>query len=315
MNCPRCSAELPDSASSCTRCGSPVWETGNQIRPASYTYLPAGSPPWPTTAPQGYSYMAAGSALATTTARPTQESAGIPGTSSVSAPRKSKLGIPLIIALFLASILVGGGGTLGILYANGLFSPGSPSQAASPVTLPSPQSSGAGATPSAQATQLPDPGPAQTLKLTDLGVSVQFPSDWQKVGPSPTSSNDLEVALRPQQQLGIDVRIRRDSSNTSASYSSPNQANQANLMAFSQFQGVNNLQATTTGTRTVGGAQWDEQDATFTDSNNLPYKFVSISVKHANSYYTIYFYTPNMYFTEAMQKYIQPILNSFKFLS
>lgn len=306
MNCPRCSAELPDSAQSCPRCGF-------QVRPASFSYLPAGSPPWPTAGTQNFPYAATTGTQTIQAARPAQELASIPASKSASVSRKSTLGVPAIVALFFISILIGGGATLGILFANGRFSAAA-NQPTRPVIIPSPQST-AGATPSAQATQLPNPGPAQTIKLTDLGVSVQFPSDWQQVGPSPTTSNDLEVALRPQQQLGIDVRIRRDSTTTSASYSSPAQANQANLTAFSQFQGVNNFQATATGTRTVAGVQWAEQDATFTDSNNLPYNFVSISVKHSNIYYTIYFYTPNMYFTEAMQKYIQPILNSFKFLS
>ncbi|HEX6481831.1 MAG TPA: hypothetical protein VF043_23565 [Ktedonobacteraceae bacterium] len=305
MNCPRCSTELPDSAQSCSRCGF-------QVRPSSFSYLPAGSPPWPTTAAQGFSSMASSSATAQT-ALPMQESAGVPAARNVSTSRKSTLSIPLIIGLFLISILVGGGATLGILYSSGRFPSDSNGQTSRPVILPSPGS--AGATPTPQGTQLPNPGPAQTLKLADLGVSVKFPSDWQKVGPSPTPTNDLEVALRPQQQLGIDLHIRRDSATTSAGFRSVTQANQANLTAFSQFQGVNNLQATSTGQRSVGGAQWGEQDATFTDSNNLPYKFVSISAKHNNVYYTIYFYMPNQYFTEGMQKYIQPILDSFKFLS
>ena len=305
MNCPQCSTELPDSAQSCSRCGF-------QVRPASFSYLPSGSPPWPATAAQGFSSMASSSATAQI-ARPMQESAGIPAARNVSTSRKSRLGIPLIIGLFLVSILVGGGATLGILYSSGRFSSDSNSQTSRPVIIPSPGS--AGATPSAQGTQLPNPGPAQTLNLSTLGVSVKFPSDWQKVGPSASSTNDLEVALRPQQQLGIDLHIRRDSATTSASYSTVIQANRANLTAFGQFQGVNNLRSTAAGQRSVGGVQWGEQDATFTDSNNLPYNFVSISAKHNNLYYTIYFYMPNQYFTEAMQKYIQPILNSFKFLS
>lgn len=306
MNCPRCSAELPDSAQSCSRCGF-------QVRPASFSYLPAGSPPWPMTASEGLSYMARSNAPGTQTTWPMQEPTDAPAAKSVSPSKKSTLGIPFIIALFFVSILVGGGGTLGILYTNGRFSTDNNSQPSRPVIVPSPGS--AGATPTPQGTQLPNPGPTQTLKLSDLGVSLKFPSNWQKVGPSPTSTNDLEVALRPQQQIGIDLHIRRDSATTSASYSNATQANQANLTAFSQFQGVNNLQPTSTGQRSVGGMQWGEQDATFTDSNNLPYNFVSMSAKHKNLYYTIYFYSPNQYFTEAMHKYIQPILDSFKFLS
>src|SRR5260370_968611 len=50
MNCPRCNTELPDTATYCVQCGAPS-------HPASFSYLPEGTPPWPTSAPKNFSYM------------------------------------------------------------------------------------------------------------------------------------------------------------------------------------------------------------------------------------------------------------------
>src|SRR5215467_10018720 len=108
MNCPRCNTELPDTATYCVQCGAPT-------SPASFSYLPAGAPPWPTSAPTNFSYTQE------TNVQPVP-STYVDGTVShikTAATKKSSLSIPVIIGLFLLSILIGGGVTLGILYANG----------------------------------------------------------------------------------------------------------------------------------------------------------------------------------------------------
>ncbi|MBE3562074.1 MAG: zinc ribbon domain-containing protein, partial [Ktedonobacteraceae bacterium] len=45
MRCPRCEAEIPDSATFCNRCGFST----RQGAVAAFSYLPAGTPAWPTT--------------------------------------------------------------------------------------------------------------------------------------------------------------------------------------------------------------------------------------------------------------------------
>ena len=303
MNCPRCNTELLDTATYCVQCGAPS-------RPASFSYLPAGTPPWPTSAPKNFSYMQETNVQL---APPTY----VEGTVShlkTATPKKSSLSFPVIIGLFLLSILIGGGVTLGVLAANGTQLFGTPPPQAA-VQLPTPSASSTPATTPTAGNQLPTPTSFQSITMTDLGVSLKYPSDWQKSGPTPTQTNDLEVSLAPSQQLGLEFHITRLSASDSTSYATPNAVNQASLQAFSQIQGVTNLTPTTTSQPTIGGVQWNEQDATFTGPNNIHYDFVTVAVQHNKTYYVIFFFSPDSYFQEAVQKYFQPMLNSYKFLS
>lgn len=307
MNCPRCNTELPDSAIFCVKCGS-------TMRPASFSYLPAGVPDWPTTVPQN---LPPGAGSDARPAQFVQQEERPSVANSAVAPKKSKLGIPVVIGLLLLSILIGGGLTFGILYANGQQLSFGPQPTQPPVQLPTPgpSSTPGTSTPATQGTQLPTPTAFQTITSTDLGISLKYPSDWQKTGPAQTQSSNIEVSLRPAQQLGMEVRIRRFSTSNSASIASTASANQANLTAFSQFQGVTNLQPTTNSQPTIGGVQWDEQDAKFTGPNNVQYDFATMAVKHNNLYFVIFLYSPDMFYKEAAQKYFQPMFDSLKFLS
>lgn len=307
MNCPRCNTELPDSAIFCVKCGS-------TMRPASFSYLPAGVPDWPTTMPQN---LPPGAGSDVRPAQFVQQEERPSVANSAVAPKKSKLGIPVVIGLLLLSILIGGGLTFGILYANGQQLSFGPQPTQPPVQLPTPgpSSTPGTSTPATQGTQLPTPTAFQTITSTDLGISLKYPSDWQKTGPAQTQSSNIEVSLRPAQQLGMEVRIRRFSTSNSASIASTASANQANLTAFSQFQGVTNLQPTTNSQPTIGGVQWDEQDAKFTGPNNVQYDFATMAVKHNNLYFVIFLYSPDMFYKEAAQKYFQPMFDSLKFLS
>lgn len=307
MNCPRCNTELPDSAIFCVKCGS-------TMRPASFSYLPAGVPDWPTTVPQN---LPSSVGPDVRPAQFVQQEERPSVANSAVAPKKSKLGIPVVIGLLLLSILIGGGLTFGILYANGQQLSFGPQPTQPPVQLPTPgpSSTPGTSTPATQGTQLPTPTAFQTITSTDLGISLKYPSDWQKTGPAQTQSSNIEVSLRPTQQLGMEVRIRRFSTSNSASIASTASANQANLTAFSQFQGVTNLQPTTNSQPTIGGVHWDEQDAKFTGPNNVQYDFATMAVKHNNLYFVIFLYSPDMFYKEAAQKYFQPMFDSLKFLS
>lgn len=310
MNCPRCSAELPDSAQSCSRCGF-------QVRPASFSYLPAGSPPWPMTASEGLSYMARSNAPGTQTTWPMQEPADAPAAKSVSPSKKSTLGIPFIIALFFVSILVGGGGTLGILYSSGRF-PGNNGPAPRPITLQLTPGAGLSPTPSTgtSGSQLPTPPSFLVIKSNDLGVTMKYPQGWIAGSPQTTSSGNTSIDIHPQQQLTIDFIIGRISASNSAQISSASDINQANLTQFQGAQGVTNFKLVQPASpkRTIGGLQWDEQDATF-DASGVTLHFTTISGHHNKLYYTMFFYVPDTNYTEAIQKYFQPMFDSFKFLS
>jgi zinc-ribbon domain len=304
MNCPRCNTELPDSATFCVRCGTPV-------QSARFSYLPAGAPSWPTSTPQNLSFVQETNVVESL---PTDGSPSVPQ-KRAGAAKKSSLSIPVIIGLFLLSILIGAGVTFGILSANGQLAFGS-QPTTPPVHLPTPGASATpGASSTAQGDQLPTPTSFQTISSSDLGISLKYPSDWQKVGPSPTQNNDIEVRLSPSQQLGMVIFITRYSQSDSANFTSTTSANQSNLAAFSQVQGVTNLQPTTSSQPTIGGVRWDEQNATFTGPNNIQYDFVTIAVQHNKTYFVMTFYSPDTYYKEAIRKYFQPMFDSFKFLS
>ena len=96
MNCPRCNTELPDSAIFCVKCGS-------TLRPASFSYLPAGVSDWPTNAPQNLPY-ASGPDVRPAPSVQQEESPDV--AKSAVRPKKSRLGIPAIIGLFILSILI-----------------------------------------------------------------------------------------------------------------------------------------------------------------------------------------------------------------
>ena len=109
MKCPQCNAELPEAATYCHSCGSPV-------RPATFSYLPPGTPAWPTTIPQKPSTIAGTSAQ---TAQQ-KEKESISSTKPLSdRPKRSARTVLMITALFILVPLVGIGATLGMLWFNG----------------------------------------------------------------------------------------------------------------------------------------------------------------------------------------------------
>lgn len=122
MTCPQCNADLPDSTAFCPRCGS-------SIRPATFSYLPAGAPPWPASVPRMPLYRDG------STAEGAQEDANLSADKIASKPRRPLSSILLVIALLILVPLVGVGATLGTLWANGQFS-ANPTRASVQVPLP-----------------------------------------------------------------------------------------------------------------------------------------------------------------------------------
>jgi len=306
MKCPQCSAELSDSATFCSQCGTP-------IRPASFSYLPAGAPPWPGNVPQGYSYGAAA------TMQPTQEAEASSATSAAaSKPRRSAGSVLLIIGLLILSVVIGGGGTLGILWANGQFPV--PSQSVRQV-LPTPVPTAGPGTPAAtpattpQGNTLPTPTSFQMTTISQVGVSLKYPAGWIQDPPQLSSSGDSTVLFHPQAVLPVAFTIARLSAQNSASLSSADQVNQANLQSLSSDTNFHSYQEIPPGNAspTIGGIQWVERDATFANSNNAVFHFVIASVKYKSLYYSISYLAPSAAYDEAMQKYYSQMLSSFQF--
>jgi hypothetical protein len=306
MNCPQCSAEVPESAIYCPRCGSAV-------RSVSFSYLPAGAPPWPTTIPQSAYYMS-GSALQTSQNVP-QKTEDVAG-EGIAKRRWIARGALLVALLFILTPLVGVGITLGVLAANGEFPAKTIVSANTPVQLQ--QTPGTG-TPQTN----PGSGSLQAMSSTastKLGVSMQFPSDWVE-DASHMSVDSPYVIFRPQSQNGIVFVIQRFSISTSAQISSASDLNQAIIQANFQdpsvAQHVHNFHTLppTQAQRNIGGAQWDEQDAAFTNDFGILIHVTSIAVQHSQVYFDIVFTLPDTSYSSMVDKNIQPMLNSFQFLS
>lgn len=296
MKCPQCNTELPDSAIFCVQCGS-------TIRQSSFSYLPSGTPAWPTEQLQSAQYRNTPS-QSTQYIAPSETSSKV---SSSSAPSKKRLGIPAILGLCVLSILIGGGLTFGILYLNGQRLAVGPQQTLKPLQLPTQSAS---STPTSST-----PTAFQTINSTDLGISINYPSDWV-TDPAQKSADSAYVGIHPQQQqTGIYLAIERFTTSGSAKISNPSAINQLNLSQFQNQQDISNFQLITpvSAKRTIGGVQWDEQDATFSNTNNVSFHLTTIAVQYKKLYYDILFYSPASSYDNTVQNFILPMLNSFKF--
>ncbi len=305
MTCQQCGADLPELATFCYKCGTPV-------RAAAFSYVPAGAPPWPETIPP-FARSQSNTALPVQTKE--SELA-----SQAREARRSRRGILSLIAFLILTPILGVGITLGALYANGQFPPHSAPKTAVklPAAQPTSRSSPA-ATPSTQSNSLPTPTTFQAIDATSstkLGVTIKYPGDWIVSALQATTSS-TSIDIHPQQQLGIDMYIERLSANASATITSTSDVNQSIVNSISQTQGISNVQIVTSSVskRTIGGAQWNEVDATFMNANGLLFHFTTIAVQHNHIYYDMQFYSPDSNYSEAVQKYFQPMFDSFKFLT
>lgn len=309
MNCPQCHIEIPEDSVFCPRCGA-------STRPVAFSYLPGGAPNWPASATERPQFAAQTDRMA---APPP-----VAYSSEKVTPRRTRSvgAILSIVAAIILIPLLGAGLTFGILWANGSLAAKTP-QAASRVTLPTPSSGtpATGSTPSTQTGQLPDPTSFTSISSASssaLGIQLKIPAGWTETPPSAPASDGLIAAdFHPQQQLGIDISINRVPVQSFGSTSTTRDINQAYMQGFSSIQGVSNFTpiTPTNAQQTVGGSQWDEQDATFSDPNNTGYHFTVITVKHKTYYFSFIYYSPQQVYAEAQSKYITPILGSFQFMA
>jgi hypothetical protein len=307
MQCSQCQTELPDSANACPQCG-----TANEQphQPVMFSYLPVGTPPWPITVPQRPSYESAPAAAVPASLSKSQETK----------PRRSLRSILLAIAILVLVPILGVTFTLTSLYFNGELFPKhttAPSKTITNQTQATPA-----ATPATQQTpgttqgnQLPAPASFSKTSDKDLNVSLQYPSDWQ-AGPPDKSSTTVAVGIYPSQKYVIFV-VERFLGSALAQITDTNSLNQATVNEIGSQVGATGMQNVpiSNAKPTIGGAKWDEMDVTFSDTNGSKEYLTTISVLHNKSYYNITFLTLDSLHDEAMQKYIQPMLNSVQFLS
>ena len=304
MKCSRCAAELPDSSTFCSRCGA-VHPSG-QLSASSFSYLPVGAPPWPTSIP-------ARSAYAPGSATPAQALASRP----VERPRRHVGTVMVSALILLIPLLLGIGGTLGVLASQGRFSSHSVAATTKKVPAASAQATPAPTT-AAQGSQLPAPTSFKATSIKDVNIALEYPANWvQDAEQKSTTGISLGIHTPQQQQLGISFFVMRFSSSTSATITSADEIYQSNIQGFRQQTGVSNMQtvAPTSSAPVIGGANWAESDATFTNSNSVKVDLMSISAQHNKIYYNIVVFAPDAYYPQAMQTYIQHMFTTFKFLS
>lgn len=302
MNCSRCAAELPNSATFCPSCGA---TTTQGLLPA-FSYLPPGTPPWPSTA---LHKLAQNTDEAAVKVKPEDK--------TPKKPRPSAKSVLLSIALIILTPLLGIGITMGVLYSQGSFPASAGSTKVHPVQVQNtPAATADTLTPSAQADQLPTPTAFKKATSPDVNISLQYPDDW--IADAPQSSTEgVIVAIHPQEKIGISFYVIKMSDSTSSQVQTADDLNQANLAGIGSSQDVHDLQSVPSpnGQPTIAGTQWVQKDAVFTNSSGLKIHIITISAQHNNGYYNIVVFTPDMYYSEAMRKYINPMLSSVQFLS
>lgn len=306
MNCPRCHAEVADTATICPSCGMQL--RSSTPTTATFSYLPAGTPAWPAGIPSQIAYEVNPNVAAVKGGKLAQEK-----------PARSASSILTIVAVLVIVPLLGAVLTFNNLHNSGRSATQAAASSGSTGSSSQTQPSTAGATPTtATGGQLP--APASFQKLTSIasaiGVTMSYPSDWVVESPQLSSSNNY-VRLYPpqQQQVNILLVIYRYSTQASATITSAADMNQQILQVISTETGFNNLQVSQTppAPRTIGGASWSEADATYTDDSGNAMHIVSLAVQHNKMYYNIVVLIPDVYYSDAMQKYIQPMLNSIQF--
>jgi len=270
----------------------------------TFSYLPAGTPPWPTSVPAKMPYGREQAASATTVSGSQKEKS-----------KRSLRSVLLAVAILVLVPILGSVFTLSNLYFSGdLFATHSkPVKAISGQVQPTPAPQ---QTPNTtQSNQLPDPASFSNASDKDLNVSLKYPSDWQEETPS-KSTNAVSMAIHPTQPI-IVFLVARYLGSASSQIAGTTQLNQARINGISNQIGATGVQNVPlpNAKPTIGGATWDESDVVFNDSNGTQNHLATISVLHNKSYYNIIVLMLDNMHTEAMQKYIQPMLDSVQFLS
>lgn len=326
MLCPRCNTELSDSATVCSQCGSPVFAAASiQPQVSSFSYLPPGAPRWPTTASMQTPYTVGGQTQRTPVS--TQLDWRDKDNLEPERPRRraGSLSLPVIFLLLFASILVGGGLTYGALALqnrnNGSQQPQhlislTPAATATPGASTSTPGT-LSPTPTTAGNQLPTPVSFQRGVSSELGFSIQFPTGWIQDKTQQVSNGNKNIAFHPSTRLLVTFFIAQISAANSAQITSTGDINTANIDGFGTDNNLPTPQVlTNTPTRrTVGGVNWDEEDAVFAPTGGTSIHVVSLAVKHNVYYYNILFFAPASAYDEAMAKYYQKMLDSFQFTS
>ncbi len=306
MKCSRCAAELPDSSTFCSTCGAA--NPSGQLTTSSFSYLPAGAPPWPASAPGRYPYGASSPALVQLTAPRLTEKAG----------RTMGRTILTFALIVLITLLVGVGSTLGVLASQGHFSAHPAAATKKAVAVPTQTQATPASTSTAQGNQLPAATSFKLTSVKDVNAALEYPSSWvQDALQKSTNATSLSIHTPQQGQIVINFSVTRYTDSLSATVTSPEVINQSIAQQFGQQNSLTNQQTipSTGSPPTIGGTTWSELETSYLTSSSNKIDLMTVSVLHGKDYYNIFVFAPDSYYTEAIQKYIQHMFTTFKFLS
>jgi hypothetical protein len=203
--------------------------------------------------------------------------------------------------------------TMGTLLARGQISGGAPStnKGSAPATQqqrPTPQASPA-------ANQLPTPTSSKKISDNDLNMLLQYPNNWDADQIYKTSSS-TSLDIHPHQPLNMSFQVVHWADAISSQFQNASDANQNAAQLLAQQLGVSTLQPIQSANPQpmIGGTQWAQQEDAFQLSSGDTYHMTVISTQHNKAYYLILYLTPQMYYSEAMSKYMQPMLQSLQFI-
>lgn len=230
-------------------------------------------------------------------------------------PRRSLRNVLLAVTILVLIPILGSVFTLTNLYFSGDLFANHPKQvkATSGRVQPTPNTQ---QTPSTtQGNQLPAPTSFNKTSDKDLNVSLKYPSDWQAETPN-KSNNTVAIGIHPS-QINIAFVVERYLGSASSQFTDANDLNQNTVNAVGSQIGASKMQniSLPNAKPTIGGATWDEMDVVFSDTSGNKVHLATISVLRNKSYYNIAFLMSDTMHDEAMQKYIQPMLDSVQFLT
>jgi hypothetical protein len=337
MKCSHCASNLQDTATTCPNCGANVQQEqqDTQQHPQAFSYLPEGTPPWPTTIPEHHHNHVTQAQFAN------NHDSQSTFTNPPSSAKQRRGGLLTILSILVLMPLLGSLITLGLLYAHGQFTPkpaANPMEMLSMYSNPTPDANNATpgtaqATSTGTATETSTPdhtnnqsSPVATLPATtnvktytnkDINMSLQYPSDWSLGQISSENSAARTLPIQPPQSYGMQIYIEHLTDAFSAFFTDASELNRRNIQSLFQIQNAHDIQKISSPNThpTIAGTTWDQADATLQVGTSQKLHFTTISVEHNGSYYSIYFLMPDAIYQDAMQKYMQPLLASLQFSS
>ncbi|GHO66492.1 hypothetical protein KSC_053840 [Ktedonobacter sp. SOSP1-52] len=313
MKCTHCAADQAEARGGngkCSVCGANAEVISTSPRSTqTYSYLPMGTPAWPTTIP---------ASLIRVNAPATRMVPLTPGKKRHVRAERALPSVLLLGLLLLLPPLVGAGITYGLLRLGG--------EHARPMPLHTTRALDIVASDTHTTTPVPQltadqstPHPTTTAYMLesdpDLNLSFQYPTGWTLNAPD-KSDVRTTVTLSSEDQ-SVQFAIVHYSEKTTRTLRGPDDLNQEVLSALSSNQSVAQVQPTQTLTAQpqIANQVWQQKEGLVTLTSGNVVHVNSLTVRYKQTYYNIQMYTPQDIYQEALTKYLQHMLDSMHFLS